>query len=97
MTLRIQKTSDGDDTIVHLSGRLAAADREGLYEQIEGSRGRNALDLEEVTLVDIEIVGFLAKCEAEGMELLHCSPYIREWISRECDRATDDFQEASTL
>ena len=96
VTLRIQKRSDGDDTIVHLSGRLVAADRDALYEQIESSIGRIALDLEEVTLVDIEIVRFLARCEAEGMELLHCSPYIREGISRECDRATNDFQESRT-
>jgi len=45
------------------------------------------LDLEEVTLVDLDIVQFLARCEARGMELLHCSPYIREWICRENDRA----------
>jgi len=45
------------------------------------------LDLEEVTLVDLDIVQFLARCEATGMELLHCAPYIREWICRENDRA----------
>ena len=39
-----------------------------------------------MTLVDLDIVQFLARCEARGMELLHCSPYIREWISRENDR-----------
>jgi len=41
------------------------------------------LDLEEVTLVDLASVQFLARCEAAGAELLHCCPYIREWISRE--------------
>jgi len=44
------------------------------------------LDLEEVTLVDLDIVQFLARCEAGGMGLLHCAAYIREWISRENDR-----------
>jgi hypothetical protein len=48
---------------------------------------RIALDLEEVTLVDIDIVQFLARSEAEGVELLHCPAYIREWISRENHRA----------
>ena len=47
-------------------GDLVAADREALYEQIESSRGRIALELEEVTLVDIEIVRFLAKCEQKA-------------------------------
>jgi hypothetical protein len=31
-------------------------------------------------------VRFLSECEAQGIELLHCSPYIREWISRERKR-----------
>ena len=45
------------------------------------------IDMEEVTLVDLDVVQFLARCEARGVELLHCSPYIREWISRENERA----------
>ena len=83
MTLRIEKTSDGHGTVVRLSGRLAAEHRAELVEQIASSTARIALDLEEVTLVDIDVVQFLARCEAAGTELLHCPPYIREWISRE--------------
>jgi hypothetical protein len=45
------------------------------------------IDLEEVTLVDLDVVQFLSRCEAEGVKLLNCSPYIREWISRENERA----------
>jgi hypothetical protein len=44
---------------------------------------RTVLDLDEVTLVDVEVVRFLGTCEKEGTALLHCPPYIREWISRE--------------
>ena len=44
------------------------------------------LDLEHVTLVDVEGVRFLCDCEARGIELVNCSPYIREWIVRERDR-----------
>jgi hypothetical protein len=36
-----------------------------------------------VTLVDIEVVRFLGGCEAAGIPILHCPPYIREWIARE--------------
>jgi hypothetical protein len=57
-----------------------------LQEQVEGGREKTVLDLEEVTLVDIGVVHFLSSCETAGMELLHCSPYIREWISRENGR-----------
>ena len=87
MTLRIQKSSEAHTTTVRLCGRLVGSHRRALSEQIESSTGMIALDLEEVTLVDIDIVQFLARCEAGGMELLHCAPYIREWISRENDRA----------
>ncbi len=33
--------------------------------------------------VDRDAVKFLARCAANGMELGHCPPYIREWIVRE--------------
>jgi hypothetical protein len=42
-----------------------------------------ALDLDGVTLVDVEVVRFLNGCEERGVELFHCSPYIREWMLRE--------------
>ena len=83
MTLRIQKRSDGRKTVLRLSGRLTASDRAALSEEIESSTETIALDLEEVTLVDIEAVQFLARCETEGVELRQCSPFIRDWISRE--------------
>ena len=40
----------------------------------------------EVTLVDVAVVRFLIACEAEGIELRHCAPYIREWMSMERSR-----------
>jgi hypothetical protein len=83
MTLRIEKSSDEQQTTIRLSGRLVASHRPALSEQIESSTGVIALDLEEVTLVDLETVQFLARCETGGMKLLHCSLYIREWIRRE--------------
>ena len=51
--------------------------------EIKDSAAGTALDLEHVTLVDVEGVRFLGACQAKGMELVHCSPYIREWIARE--------------
>jgi hypothetical protein len=47
-------------------------------DQVKAEIGREepiALDLEEVDLVDIE--------EDECISVLHCSPYILEWMSRE--------------
>jgi hypothetical protein len=54
-----------------------------LKEEIGGLGPSAVLDLEHVTLVDVEGVRFLSECDASGIELVHCSPYIREWIARE--------------
>ena len=83
MALKIVKQSDGARTVFKLSGRIRSGDIEGLREQMDGHTGGITLDLEEVTLVDVEVVRFLGMCEAKGVELVHCSPYIREWIRRE--------------
>jgi hypothetical protein len=83
MTLRIVRKPDGGRTVFKLSGRIRSGDIEGLREQMDGHTGGITLDLEEVTLVDVEVVRFLGMCEAKGVELVHCSPYIREWIRRE--------------
>ncbi|MFZ0523139.1 MAG: hypothetical protein WAL95_19070 [Candidatus Acidiferrales bacterium] len=46
-----------------------------------------ALDLSDVTLVDRAAVRFLAKCEADSIELENCPAYIREWMKRESARS----------
>ena len=83
MTLRIEKESDRHKTIIRLSGRLQSEHLDELGIRINGEQSHITLDLEGVTLVDIEVVRFLNACEKRGVELLHCSPYIREWMSRE--------------
>jgi len=89
MTIRIEKTSDGGRTVFRVSGRIGAGNIEGLRTEIEGKKAVAALDLEYVTLVDAEGVRFLSSCQAEGLELLHCSPYIREWMARERESSGD--------
>jgi len=83
MTFRIVKISDGVRTVLKLSGRIQARDIEDLSEQMDRRIRGTVLDLQEVTLVDAEVVRFLGLCEAKGVELAHCSPYIREWVFRE--------------
>jgi len=51
--------------------------------EVERGGSQVALDLEEVDLVDVEGVRFLNACEAEGISVLRCAPYIREWMLRE--------------
>lgn len=83
MVLRIESVSDGRIVVLRLSGRLQAEQVEQLREQIEKSRMRVILDLSEVKLVDRDAVRFLGTCEANGVQLSQCSPYIRDWIDRE--------------
>jgi len=84
MTLRIEKDSDGK--IIRLIGQVQAEHLDALREQIASSGPRPLLDLDEVTVVDVDVVRFLGARELEGMKILHCSPYIREWILREQQR-----------
>ena len=83
MTLKIVRKSDGKRTTLRLSGRIQSANVEEIREQMKGHAETIVLDLEEVTLVDGEVVRFLGGCEVEGVELVNCSPYIRDWIFRE--------------
>lgn len=86
MTIKFEKEARRLKTRICLSGRLQAKHLEELKRQLEGTRSRIALDLNGVTLVDVESVRFLNACEKGGVELLHCWPYIQEWMIREKDR-----------
>ena len=81
--MKIEKSSENGTTTVHLIGQFQAFDLGELKRQLEGSGALFALDLEEVTVVDVEVVRFLAECEANEVKIAHCPRYIREWIARE--------------
>ena len=85
MTLRIEKASDGHSTTIRLIGRMRAEHLDELEKQIRETAPAITMDLEEVTLVDVEIVRFLGACEDRGATILNCSPYIRDWIGKERD------------
>ena len=70
-----------------LSGRVetqAIAELKRLFELQTAYRGI-IVDLKDVSQVDREVMRFLARCEADGVSLENCPPYIREWIRREED------------
>jgi anti-anti-sigma regulatory factor len=83
MTFKIELQADEHHTTLRLIGYLQAAHLEALQAHMECNGPRTVLDLDEVTLVDVEVVRFLGTCEQEGTALLHCPSYIREWIARE--------------
>ena len=83
MTLRIERYSERGRTTIRLIGRIQAEHVGEVQSPIEGSEGTVTLDLEEVTLVDVQVVRFLGGCETRGITVLNCSPYIIDWIARE--------------
>lgn len=89
MVLKIEKVSDDPDVLLRLSGRIESQQVQELKAQIDGSKKKFIFDLEYVRLVDLDAVHFLAVCEAKGIELRHCPPYVREWILLERPRMGD--------
>ena len=83
MTLKIERISGKRRTRIRLSGELRSEHLDQVKAEIERDRPRVDLDLQEVDLVDVEGVRFLNACKANGISVLRCSPYIREWMLRE--------------
>jgi hypothetical protein len=83
MTLKIERISGDGKRRLRLSGQVRAKHLDQLRAEIKRAVPPVALDLEEVDLVDVESVRFLNGCVAEGISVLNCSPYIREWMLRE--------------
>jgi hypothetical protein len=87
MTFRIETAARGKFTVFVLSGRIekqAIGELRRLFEYQTDYRGI-VLDLKDVSLVGRDVMCFLARCEADGMKLENCAPYIREWMEREKD------------
>ncbi len=83
MTLKIERISGKRRTRIRLSGELRSEDLDQVRAEIESGGPQVALDLEEVDLADVDAIRFLNACEADGVEVLNCSPYIREWMFQE--------------
>jgi hypothetical protein len=81
--LRIEKDSDGCISRLRLIGRIQSDHIACIRSAMNDGCTRRILDLSEVTLVDIPVVQFLIKCQDEGIPLVRCPPYVREWIVRE--------------
>ena len=79
MTLRIEQVQGG----IRLSGELRFEHLDQVKSEMERSESPIVLDLQELNLIDLEGVRFLNACESAGVSILHCSPYIREWMLQE--------------
>ena len=83
MTLRMERFSVRGDTRIQLSGELRNEQLNDLHTESERGGPQVILDLDELNLVDIDAVRFLNVCGAQGVKIVNCSPYIREWMHRE--------------
>jgi len=99
MTLRIQKSVEGELAVFALTGRIRAEQVPELLTlfRSESSPHRTILDLEQVRLVDRDAVLFLALCETLGATLRNCSAYIREWINQERNARQNRFEDPTKL
>lgn len=80
--LRVHRSENGG-VVFKLSGRI---DKENIAEleallAAEGKDRRIILDLKDMTLTGQDGIDFLAQCEAAGIALVNCDPYVREWIT----------------
>jgi len=80
---RIEKNSGGCVTKLRLSGRIQSDQIALIRSEMCDDCTSKVLDLSEVTQVDLGVVQFLIRCEDEGVELIRCPLYVREWIQRE--------------
>lgn len=86
MTLRIDRALRGKLTVLRLIGQIRTSDLEELKGQVDKNESPMQFDLDELTLVDVGVVRFLSQCEDNGVELVNCPLYIREWIKREREK-----------
>jgi len=87
MTFRIETAARGRFAVFILSGRIEApaiAELRRLFE-LQSDYRDIVLDLKDVGVIDRDVMHFFARCEADGVKLDNCAPYIREWMEREKD------------
>jgi hypothetical protein len=82
--LRIERSANGQ-VVFTLSGRMQTEDIEQFQQLlvVETHGQQLMFDLRHMTLVNQDVVTFLADCEAKGIKLERCPLYIRNWIDQE--------------
>jgi hypothetical protein len=83
MTLKIEAIPGKSSTTIRLIGRIETDHMIELRALLDAAGANAALDLSEVSIVNLDVVRFLAVCESRGIQLLDCPTYIRKWIDTE--------------
>ena len=90
MTLRIKRLREKSGTRLCLAGELRYTHLVDVRAEIEQVGQPATLDLDEVNVVDIDGVRLLNECLARGIQVVNCSPYIREWMIHEKQTLRDE-------
>ena len=83
MTLKIRRIREEHGTRIYLAGELRCPRLVDVCAEIGQAVQPVTLDLDEVNVVDIEGVCLLNEYQAQGIQVVNCSPYIREWMLQE--------------
>src|ERR1700719_3480129 len=82
--LRVERSANGQ-VVFTLIGRMQTEDIEQVQQLlvVETPGQPVMFDLRDVTLVNQDVVSFLADCEAKGIKLASVPLHIRNWIDQE--------------
>jgi hypothetical protein len=83
MTLKLKRIGEQHGARICLAGELRSSHLINVRAEIEQVGNPAILDMDEVNVVDIDGVRFLNECLERGIEVVNCSPYIREWMLQE--------------
>ena len=84
LMLKITRATTNGTPALILSGRIGAEQLPDVRRSVEAEQARDlVLDLREVTLVHVDVVRFLLRCEQQGIHIVHCPAYVREWMAQE--------------
>ena len=79
------RSAGNGEVVFTVSGQMDRGNVAELQSLIssEATGRRIVLDLKDLILADQDVVSFLVRCEADGIQLKNCPAYIREWVLRE--------------
>jgi hypothetical protein len=82
--LKIQRSFE-EGVVFTMSGQIEVEDIAELQRlfSLEAGNQEIALDLRDVTLVERDALSFLARSEADRINLKNCPAYVRKWIDAE--------------
>jgi hypothetical protein len=83
MICKVVRLIEHDQAVMlHISGHIQEAHISIIEDLIAKETDPLVFDLQEVTLVSLEVIRFLAACDVRGIELRNCPEFIREWLSK---------------